>query len=29
MLYNAKADERFREWISKNLRDRHHVEVLN
>ncbi|HXJ36479.1 MAG TPA: peptidyl-prolyl cis-trans isomerase [Candidatus Eisenbacteria bacterium] len=29
MLYNAKADERFRQWISKNLRDRHHVEVLN
>jgi peptidyl-prolyl cis-trans isomerase SurA len=29
MLYNEAVDTRFREWISKNLRDRHHVEVLN
>lgn len=27
-LANQALDERFREWISKNLRDRHHIEVL-
>jgi peptidyl-prolyl cis-trans isomerase SurA len=28
-LQNQALDERFREWIAKNLRDRHHVEVIN
>jgi peptidyl-prolyl cis-trans isomerase SurA len=28
-LVNQALDERFRDWISKNLRTRHHVEVLN
>jgi peptidyl-prolyl cis-trans isomerase SurA len=29
ILANQALDERFREWISKNLRERHHIEVLN
>ncbi len=29
MLANQAIDDRFKEWISKNLRERHHVEVLN
>jgi len=29
MLVNQAIDQRFREWISRNLRDRHHIEVLN
>jgi peptidyl-prolyl cis-trans isomerase SurA len=28
-LSNQAMDERFRQWIGKNLRERHHVEVLN
>jgi peptidyl-prolyl cis-trans isomerase SurA len=28
-LVNQALDERFRDWIAKNLRARHHVEVLN
>jgi peptidyl-prolyl cis-trans isomerase SurA len=29
ILANQALDDRFRDWISKNLRERHHVEVLN
>ena len=29
MLTNQAMDERFRDWIAKNLRTKHHVEVLN
>jgi peptidyl-prolyl cis-trans isomerase SurA len=29
VLANQALDERFRDWIAKNLRERHHVEVLN
>ena len=29
LLANQALDQRFRDWISKNLRERHHVEVLN
>lgn len=29
MLQNEALDQRFKEWISKSLRERHHVEVLN
>ncbi len=28
-IANEALDERFREWISKNLREKHHIEVLN
>jgi peptidyl-prolyl cis-trans isomerase SurA len=28
-LYNQALEQRFRDWISKDLRERHHVEVLN
>jgi len=28
-LHNQAMDERFRDWIAKNLKTRHHVEVLN
>jgi peptidyl-prolyl cis-trans isomerase SurA len=29
VLTNQAMDERFRDWIAKNLRTKHHVEVLN
>jgi peptidyl-prolyl cis-trans isomerase SurA len=29
ILANQALDDRFREWIAKNLREKHHVEVLN
>jgi peptidyl-prolyl cis-trans isomerase SurA len=29
MLANQALDDRFRDWIAKNIRERHHVEVLN
>ena len=29
ILTNQALDDRFRDWIAKNLRERHHVEVLN
>ena len=29
ILANQALDDRFKDWISKNLRERHHVEVLN
>jgi len=29
ILANQALDDRFRDWIAKNLRPRHHVEVLN
>jgi parvulin-like peptidyl-prolyl isomerase len=29
MLANQALDDGFKDWISKNLRERHHVEVLN
>ena len=28
-LHNQAMDERFRDWIAKNLKTRHHIEVLN
>jgi len=28
-LYNQALEERFREWLSRDLRERHHVEVLD
>jgi peptidyl-prolyl cis-trans isomerase SurA len=28
-LTNQALDDRFRDWVSKSLRDKHHVEVLN
>ena len=28
-LASQALDQRFRDWISKNVRERHHVEVLN
>ena len=28
-LASQALDERFREWVAKNLRERHHVEVIN
>jgi len=29
VLTNQVLDDRFRDWVSKSLRERHHVEVLN
>jgi peptidyl-prolyl cis-trans isomerase SurA len=29
VLYNQAVDQRFKAWMSKSLRERHHVEVLN
>jgi peptidyl-prolyl cis-trans isomerase SurA len=29
VLYNQAVDQRFKDWMSKSLRERHHVEVLN
>jgi parvulin-like peptidyl-prolyl isomerase len=29
MLAGRALDERFRAWIDKNVRSKHHVEVLN
>jgi hypothetical protein len=28
-LYNDALEERFQNWLSRDLRERHHVEVLN
>jgi peptidyl-prolyl cis-trans isomerase SurA len=28
-LYNQNLEQRFQDWLSKDLRERHHVEVLN
>jgi peptidyl-prolyl cis-trans isomerase SurA len=28
-LHNQAMDERFRDWIAKNLKSKHHIEVLN
>jgi peptidyl-prolyl cis-trans isomerase SurA len=28
-LYNQNLEERFQDWLSRGLRERHHVEVLN
>jgi peptidyl-prolyl cis-trans isomerase SurA len=28
-LHNQAMDERFRDWIAKNLKTKHHIEVLN
>ena len=28
-LYNEALEERFRSWLSRDLRERHHVEVLD
>ena len=28
-LYNEAVEERFQDWLSQDLRERHHVEVLN
>jgi parvulin-like peptidyl-prolyl isomerase len=28
-LYNQALEERFREWLSRDLRERHHVEILD
>jgi peptidyl-prolyl cis-trans isomerase SurA len=29
VLYNQAIDQRFKQWIGKNLREHHHVEILN
>ena len=28
-LYNEALQQRFQDWLSRDLRERHHVEVLN
>jgi hypothetical protein len=28
-LYNDALEDRFQQWMSKDLRERHHVEVFN